>query len=339
MKLSILVPVYNAEKLIGRCLDSLVCQDINEEDYEIIVFDDGSTDNGLNLIKSFAKNYKIVSYYTRENKGVIYTRNELIKLAKGTYIYFVDADDFLMKYSLGTILNHALNHELDISGFEVLLTSKEIINDNKPEFNLAELPEVMSGLRFLKENKDMRVELWWYFIKRSFLEENQINFKQRNYDGDLLFTFRVFTLADRVTYFPVSIYRYFQSTNSTMRSNIANEKTRIIDYFVALIIDFQNLIKENEGKEFQFKEGIQSNFHQRKAAFSFFTVIKMIRSNLSVKEVKNRIQILKLADSYPIKNFSVNQKKSLKYSILNFVINKEFLLFQIVSIKNRVFKH
>ena len=95
MNLSILIPMCNAERYIEKCLESLMFQSIAKDDYEVIVFDDGSSDSSLKVVKNFSKKYTNILIYTHANRGVVFTRNKLLKLAKGTYIYFVDADDFL----------------------------------------------------------------------------------------------------------------------------------------------------------------------------------------------------------------------------------------------------
>ena len=93
-KISVIVPAYNAEKTIDKCLESLVNQ--TYKNIEIIVIDDGSKDSTLKKIKQFEKKYpqKIIAI-TRENKGIGYTRNEGIKYSTGDYIGFVDSDDYV----------------------------------------------------------------------------------------------------------------------------------------------------------------------------------------------------------------------------------------------------
>jgi len=89
MKLSILIPVYNAERFIERCLNSLIIQDLDKNEYEIIIINDGSTDNSLEIVENYSKEHANVVFYSHENQGVVATRNKLLKHAKGTYIYFI----------------------------------------------------------------------------------------------------------------------------------------------------------------------------------------------------------------------------------------------------------
>lgn len=95
MFLSIIIPVYNAKAFIVQCIDSLINQDIPAEDYEIICIDDGSTDETPVMLESYRKKYSNVIVKRKENGGVSAARNEGISIAKGDYVWFVDADDFI----------------------------------------------------------------------------------------------------------------------------------------------------------------------------------------------------------------------------------------------------
>ena len=93
--ISIIVPVYNTEKHIERCLDSIMKQDY--PNFEVILVNDGSTDESGIIIQKYKEKYKNISYIKQENKGVGAARNAGIKVAKGDYISFVDSDDFIME--------------------------------------------------------------------------------------------------------------------------------------------------------------------------------------------------------------------------------------------------
>ena len=99
-KISIVVPVYNAEKFLGKCLASLMSQTMNYTDFEILLINDGSNDNSANICKMWQEKYSNISYYEKENAGVSDTRNKGMKEAKGKYILFLDPDDFLSKNAL-----------------------------------------------------------------------------------------------------------------------------------------------------------------------------------------------------------------------------------------------
>ncbi|WP_303317746.1 glycosyltransferase [Flavivirga abyssicola] len=334
MKLSILIPVYNAELYIGRCLDSLLNQNISKQDYEIIVFNDGSTDKSGEIVGDYSKKHYNIFLHSHENQGVIATRNKLLKLAKGDYLYFVDADDYVTHNSLGTQLDYAIAHNLDLMGFNALETSDEALYDLDTSQGEMKYSSIVSGNQFLKENKGIRYEIWWYFIRKGFLEAAEINFKQSDYDGDVDFTLALFLNAKRVAFCPITIYIYFQSPESTMRGNNLAYKKRIVTYFFALIIDFSNLINDLEKSSIQYKEDICSNFRFRRDAFTFFTIIKMIKAQYSLRTFKEKISILESVRAYPINEFIGKEYSSLKYKILAKVVNNKFILFTTIKLIN-----
>ena len=112
MKFSIIVPVYNVEKYVKRCLDSIFNQ--TYKDFEVIVVNDGSTDKSMNIVKK----YKDVKIINEENRGLSHARNNGVKNARGDYILFVDSDDYINKDLLKE-LNKSLNNNPDVVRFQV----------------------------------------------------------------------------------------------------------------------------------------------------------------------------------------------------------------------------
>lgn len=112
-KVSIIVPVYNVEKYLRKCLDSLVKQTL--KDIEIIVVNDGSTDNSLDVVKDYGEKYSdIVKVYSKKNGGLSDARNYGLKYANGKYVAFVDSDDYVKKDMFLKMYNYASKNDLDI---------------------------------------------------------------------------------------------------------------------------------------------------------------------------------------------------------------------------------
>ena len=102
-KFSIIVPVYNVESYLAKCLDSILCQ--SYKDYEIIAINDGSTDNSSKILKEYVDKYDNIIVINQENQGLSQARNNGVKEAKGEYIIFADSDDFIEKDLLKKIKN------------------------------------------------------------------------------------------------------------------------------------------------------------------------------------------------------------------------------------------
>lgn len=114
MKLSIILPIYNTEKYLYRCLDSVFNQDINASDYELIAVNDGSTDGCLAILKEYQKNFNNLILIDQENAGDSEARNRGLEVARGNYITFLDSDDAIYENTLKTIIDRAELEDLDI---------------------------------------------------------------------------------------------------------------------------------------------------------------------------------------------------------------------------------
>lgn len=111
-KVVIIVPVFNAEKTLKRCLDSIVHQTL--DDYEVIVINDGSFDNSLKIATKYAVKYHFLKVIDQPNKGLFVTRQEGIRLANSEYICWVDADDFVDKTMFSALYNQAVINDSEL---------------------------------------------------------------------------------------------------------------------------------------------------------------------------------------------------------------------------------
>ena len=106
MFLSIIIPIYNGAKFLKRTLDSVLCQGLNDLEYELILVDDGSTDNTLDICNFYKSNYLNIKVCSKRNEGLSMARNKGLQMASGDYVYFMDADDFLMPNGFKYLLDN-----------------------------------------------------------------------------------------------------------------------------------------------------------------------------------------------------------------------------------------
>lgn len=167
--ISVIIPAYNAAKTIVCCVESLLCQ--TYQDWELIIIDDGSTDNTLKVCQSFHD--QRIQVYHKTNGGVSSARNYGLIYAKGEYIAFVDADDYLDPMYLEH-LNQGSDYDLSITGF---------CYDKEPEKTnlLLELRDKSSIAKSLSEliNADQLCYPWGRLFKRSIIEQNHIRFNEK----------------------------------------------------------------------------------------------------------------------------------------------------------------
>ncbi len=325
--------MYNAQDFIGNCIESLLNQNIPKKDYEIIIMDDGSTDNSAEIVANYAKSQSNITLIKDSNSGAYNKRNKLLKLAKGKYIYNLDADDYIVHNCLKELLETAEQKDLDIIGFKTKetksLTDYEIeqpIDDSKFHFQ--------TGVEFLENYPLTRHELWWYFVKRELLSTHEFTFNRNQFNADVTFTLNALLAAGKVGFFDVTIHRYVQSEDSIMRSKDHEVTKRRLEFMHMMIIDNSQLI--NKLKVKSPSEILITNLSHRRDVFTFFNLIKMIRSSLSSDYIKKTVEELKMEKAYPMRHFNRHRYNTLQYRILRKILNTESILYLLVSM-NRLF--
>lgn len=323
--------MYNAENYISNCLNSLLHQDLNEDDYEIIIIDDSSTDRSVDIVESYVSQHKNIKLLKQPNSGAFTTRNRLLKLAKGTYIFNLDADDYIVHNCLGELLLMAQARSLDIIGFDTVKTLDLNKTELSEPINSNEL-KVSSGFTFMENHPHLRHEIWWYFIKRDFLLNHHMEFSKNEYNADVMFTIEAFLKASKVGYIPVSIHRYVQSQDSIMRSKNIEVTKRRIEYMHDMISHKSQLI--NDLKHTSRSRSLIDNISHRRDVLAFFNIVSMIRNHFNLNFIKHKIETLKSVNAYPITNFNHYSYNKLYYGILIKILNNESLLYRLISFKN-----
>lgn len=226
--LSIIIPAYNASKKINRCLDSI--KDQNIEELEIIVINDGSVDDTLNKVKYYASlnsslNIKVIH---QNNSGAAVSRNKGIEIAKGEYIFFVDADDFLVPNSLQKIIDIINKRKPDIIYFDYF---RYYINNN---YTYIKNHDEM----FLNINDDLIVHStapWLMIIKKELIDRYNFRFPNISAYEDYASLPFLGSVAQNIVYYNKPIYVYSQEDYSIMRV-----KSKKFDKKYLLIIDATN---------------------------------------------------------------------------------------------------
>lgn len=232
MDISIIVPVYNVEKYLNCCIDSLLNQNFKGE-YEIICVNDGSTDGSLQILQSYKEISKKVVIIDQKNKGLSGARNTGLKKAKGKYVMFLDSDDYL-KHSevLSLMYNEIEKNDLDfvIADFEYDYEDKKKNYRKQRDGSIKN--KIMNGKDFYDlgiKTKSIMSVVWNKLYKRKFLIENNLYFVEGIIYEDMEFTPKVYYLADKVKYIDEVIIMYRQREGSIMNNNNIN---KLNDYFV-----------------------------------------------------------------------------------------------------------
>lgn len=210
---SILIPVYNAEKYLEQCIDSILNQTYGN--LEIVILNDGSTDSSLSICEEYSKKDNRIKVYSQENKGIAETRNILLSLAKGEYIMFVDADDYIAADTCEKCLKTLENDcsDMVIFGYNLVSVNGEDISVNKEL-----LREQISGYELCKRilSSEIRDYLCTKFFKRQLFEN--ITFPSGHRWEDLATAYRIALNANNVSIIEEAFYFYRQHSNSITNS-------------------------------------------------------------------------------------------------------------------------
>ena len=223
IRLSIIIPVYNVEQYLPHCLDSLLGEDA--DDYEIILVNDGSTDNSLAVAESYRERFpSLITVITTENHGQGNARNVGIERAKGEFIYMLDSDDFLAEGGLHAIRS-CLDMDFDICIFDsiaVTIAGRELKYmpgcDRKEGLNLREYP----GLLLLGP------DVWNKIYRRSLWIDNGVRFPIDVWFEDLNAVPKMYAFTEKIIYIPQAWHRYLQRTDSTTHTTKDKRNLEVI---------------------------------------------------------------------------------------------------------------
>ena len=224
-KVSIIVPVYNVEKYIEKCLNSLVKQTM--EDIEIIIVNDGSKDNSINVINKFIKQYpEQIQYLEKKNGGLSDARNYGLPYAKGEYIAFLDSDDYVEETMYEEMYNIAEKENADMVDCDFVW--------EYPNRKRKDIGEIYKTKKEMIEK--CRVVAWNKIIKREILEKTKIKFPVGLRYEDMEFFYKLVPYINKVSFIKKCFVHYVQRENSI--ANTQNVRTKEIFIILDNIISY-----------------------------------------------------------------------------------------------------
>lgn len=210
-KVSIIVPVYNVEKYIERCLNSLVNQTL--KDIEIIIVNDGSADGSKGIIQKYLNKYKNIVYLEKENGGLSSARNYGIPYAKGEYIGFVDSDDYVELTMYEKMYNKAIEEKSDMVECDFIW--------EYPNKKREDIGKMYSSKK--EAIVEARVVAWNKIIKKDIIEKTKITFPEGLRYEDIEFFYKIVPYLDKISFVKETLVHYVQRESSI--ANTQNERT------------------------------------------------------------------------------------------------------------------
>ena len=229
--ISIIIPVYNTEKYITRCLQSILAQ--TYQDFEIIIVDDGSSDNSINICKEYAMKSSKIRIIQIENSGLSVARNIGIKNAKGNYICFIDSDDYIDLFLFEKVVSCLQSYECDIVKFTSIVTSGEDIKKESPNYDV-EIYNTSEALReyFYGNEIKLRVQVWSGVYNKSLFIN--LEFPPGKAFEDSYITPQLLAKAQKIVYMGYPGYFYFMRADSIMHTGITESKIAAYDVYKVL---------------------------------------------------------------------------------------------------------
>lgn len=322
--ISVVIPLYNAEKFIAQCLDSVRRQTFS--DYEVIVIDDRSTDRSAEIVESIAPKFDgRLRLIKRESNsgGAARPRNIGINLARGEYIFFLDGDDLITENALEILERSARSFEADVVHVEKYFVTEgdEFNAESKLRVETHQKEPFVDKPTLETDDRAKRVArfcskgyMWWgcsKLFRRDFLIENELKFVAIPSTEDMIFTFETVYLAERLVRIPNIVYVYRQTKNSA---------TRAVDIDVEKQLNrFARIISEGTRELERFMSGLK--FFKERPEYRYAALNFFVQSNVSWESwLYTKVPAFRL-DGLLKKNFSaeLERNSALAAQLLNMV--------------------
>ena len=308
-KLSVIIPVYNVENYLKKCIESLIQQDY--DNYEVILVNDGSTDKSLEICEDYQKKYpEIIKVFSQKNNGQASARNYGFKKSNADYVFFIDSDDYIKTNCLGTLMSQ-------VSNFDILVFNQFEVKGNKENF-----------VRSFDNNiKDIRKKYILStpgpcnkIISAKFLKSINFSFPEKMIYEDLAIIPSLGIYTDKIVFDESAYYYYVQRDGSTMNQNKYNKKLE--DIFKAI-----GCLEKNFKN--QYREEIE-----------YITIMHLLKNaSLRFLDFKKTDQLLKInkiiKEKFPKWRRNIYYKEyDIKRKIMcNLIMLKQYKLLEIIRNK------
>lgn len=232
MLLSIIIPVYNTEKYLRNCIDSVYNQNLSLTEFELIIINDGSLDNSLSICKEYQCKYNNIIIHSQPNSGQAVARNWGLDHARGKYIMFIDSDNLLVPNVISTLLESAEQQQTEITLSDIRVYNRDGKSEIKSDYSyyghvVTGEYAILHGLNF--GSVGARIFL------RELIENNTIRFISNIKHEDVLFSVIASTFASRLISIDLCTYQYNWNEGSTDRSfdSINKKKSILSDLTIA----------------------------------------------------------------------------------------------------------
>ena len=319
------------ELYLPECVDSLLAQNLESSQYEVIIVNDESKDRTLEIAREYESNYSNVKVIDKKNAGVGAARNSGYDLAQGEYIYFLDPDDYLAQDTLPVLLSKMDQLQLDILSFRTksVYEKKYPVSENLIDNNHVQL-KVTDGITYIA-NKKYQNEIWWYLIRRDFIKSTGIRFIEGKWMEDAILTAELFCEAKRMAHIDLDVHRYRILPTSAMRNKSREHYNKVI-YDNANAAHVYHSLMKRLPKDHEYADLCLKRLKTRQQSFVFFLLVRLMKSDISVAEIPKMLDGFEKIDACPLKRFLGEDYHGFSYSFLVFIFNRKALINPFIKI-------
>ena len=310
MDLSIIVPVYNVEKYIRPCFNSIFKQGLDDAIYEVIIVNDGSTDHSMEVIADIIRQHDNITVINQENLSLSVARNNGITVAQGEYIIMPDSDDLLIENSLPTLLDMALRSKADLVVADFLrMTDEEISSFDTKNFNQPKIQyiEKTGDQLFLEDLNPYHCYIWRTLYRREFLAEQNITFYPGIRYQDIPFTHECYLKARKCikTNRVLNIYRIWPGAST---KNFTPQKAH--DFTIAIVKTW----------ELRQLKGLSANLQYRLEE-NIYTLYRLMMHH-TINCIKKKADRNTIMDFYNANAPTINFTHKIKHKLVSFLTRK-----------------
>jgi len=328
--LSVIIPVYNVEKFVEECVLSVFNQNLEQKDFEIILVNDGSTDNSLEICRNIEKNNENVYVISQQNRGLSGARNTGIKHSRGEYLYFIDSDDFLEPGYLSDFLKIALANNYDFVGFGSKRVShryKDMLISSREELHFKLSGDGIQIIADFNFNNGV----WWYLIKKNVLED--LWFVEDRLCEDGIFTAEMLLSVKNGVVYSNEVYNYYVNPDSIVQTVNSDRRKKMIRDMIFASTKFNAIIRKFD---FNLNHKAFVRLRSRQQSYLFYAFIRMLKGNFSFKEFMLAIKQVNSGEFriYPIKIF--DGYGSMQNKLLIYVFNHKLFLRAVIFFNSKL---
>lgn len=304
INLTIAVAIYNIEKYLPKCLESLLNQSI-KENYEILLINDGSTDNSLKICEEFLIKGLKAEILTKKNEGLSSVRNLAINEAKGKYIFFIDGDDWIEKNTIGTIFSNIEEFDMLVFGFHWIFS--KIIEE---DFRFKKDEILIENIENEIFKNNINTAVWNKVFKKEIILKNNLKFPELKGAEDYLFIYEYLLKCERIKKISIPLYNYNQRENS-----LSNEKKEY--FYINTLKVYEELIKRNKKQDIYFIKYILENY--------VYLIREYNKKNRKLKNIEIEESRKNIENFLKIKKIVFNKKIKLKTKIRYLKLKKGWI--------------